>query len=148
MLPNKQKQRFPATPGIAVSSLCIYKDTACGVSEPPSTDRMFPLILVVSGGVDEVCPSHFANGSFRTIVTNVRFRCGHKMSAPACYNISCKVLLWQKCATGQAMCLFPQTLKTDFLCDRRKSVFTCWDSVPNPLNSPLPGLAAHSLPEH
>ena len=27
--PNKQKQRFPATPGTAVSSLCGYKDTAC-----------------------------------------------------------------------------------------------------------------------
>ena len=27
--PNKQKQRFPATPGTAVSSLCGNKDTAC-----------------------------------------------------------------------------------------------------------------------
>ena len=27
-------------------------------------------------------------------------------------------------------------LKTDFRRSRRKSVFACWDSVPNPLNSP------------
>ena len=30
-LPNKQKQRFPAPPEIAVSSLCGNKDTACQV---------------------------------------------------------------------------------------------------------------------
>ena len=30
--PNKQKQRFPATPGTAVSSLCGNKDTACEVA--------------------------------------------------------------------------------------------------------------------
>ena len=30
--PNKQKLRFPATPGTAVSSLCGNKDTACEVA--------------------------------------------------------------------------------------------------------------------
>lgn len=33
--PNKQKQRFPATPGTAVSSLCGYKDTACYNGDTP-----------------------------------------------------------------------------------------------------------------
>ena len=51
MLPNKQKQRFPAKPGTAVSSLCIYKDIACKVSEPPSTVRFEQLILVVTNVV-------------------------------------------------------------------------------------------------
>ena len=32
-LPNKQKQRFPAEPGTAVSSLCGNKDTACGIAK-------------------------------------------------------------------------------------------------------------------
>lgn len=32
MPPNKQKQRFPASPGTAVSSLCGNKDTACKVA--------------------------------------------------------------------------------------------------------------------
>ena len=34
--PNKQKLRFPATPGTAVSSLCGNKGTACKVATPPS----------------------------------------------------------------------------------------------------------------
>ena len=33
--PNKQKLRFPATPGTAVSSLCGNKDTACQVAKVP-----------------------------------------------------------------------------------------------------------------
>ena len=33
--PNKQKQRFPATPGTAVSSLCGNKDTACYNGDTP-----------------------------------------------------------------------------------------------------------------
>ena len=44
--PNKQKLRFPATPGIAVLSICIYKCTACQVAYPhrilpfaPKTER-------------------------------------------------------------------------------------------------------------
>lgn len=32
--PNKQKQRFPASPGTAVSSLCGNKDIACQVAHP------------------------------------------------------------------------------------------------------------------
>ena len=52
MLPNKQKQRFPAEPRTAVSSLCIYKDIACKVSELPSTVRFEQLILVVTNVVN------------------------------------------------------------------------------------------------
>ena len=110
-LPNKQKQRFPATPGTAVSSLCGNKDTACKVSEPPPTGRMFPLILVVTN----------------MVITTF----GKRPSDPMC-------------ATGQAGRLYIQTLKTDFQRCRRKSVFACWGSTPDPLNSPLPGLAARS----
>ena len=33
--PNKQKLRFPATPGTAVSSLCGNKDTACYNGDTP-----------------------------------------------------------------------------------------------------------------
>ena len=53
----------------------------------------------------------------------------------------------RRCATGQAGRLYIQTLKTDFQRYRRKPVFACWDSVPNPLNNPLPGLAARSETE-
>ena len=112
MLPNKQKQRFPATPGTAVSSLCGNKDTACKVSEPPPTGRMFPLILVVTN----------------MVITTF----GKRPSDPMC-------------ATGQAGRLYIQTLKTDFQRCRRKFVFACWGSTPDPLNSPLPGLAARSV---
>ncbi len=62
MLPNKQKQRFPATPGTAVSRLCGNKDTACKVSEPPPTDRMFPLILVVTDCVITTFPKQLSTG--------------------------------------------------------------------------------------
>jgi len=100
--PNKQKQRFPAAPGIAVSGLCGNKDTACKVA---NYRQRFIL-----------------NSDFNRIVI-------------------------RRCATGQAGRLYIQTLKTDFQRYRRKPVFACWDSVPNPLNNPLPGLAARSETE-
>ena len=53
----------------------------------------------------------------------------------------------QRCATSQAGRLYIQTLKTDFQRSLRKSVFARWGSTPNPLNSPLPGLAARSETE-
>jgi len=101
MLPNKQKQRFPATPEIAVSSLCGNKGIACRVSEPPSTDRMFPLMAVVtefvtttSGGWSPMGWTKFVHPALLTchvesLLLMCGFgACGHKMSAPACYNIS------------------------------------------------------------
>lgn len=39
--PNKQKLRFPATPGAAVSSLCGYKDTACHFGASPGNSSSF-----------------------------------------------------------------------------------------------------------
>ncbi len=38
--PNKQKLRFPATPGTAVSSLCGNKGTACQVANPHQTCQL------------------------------------------------------------------------------------------------------------
>ena len=132
MFPNKQKQRFPATPGIAVSSLCIYKDTACRVSEPPSTDRWTkfvhptlltghfePLLPMCGFGADTKCPHQLVTTSHG------------------------KVALWQKCATGQAVHLWIQMLKTDFQRDRQKSVFTRWDSFPNPCFAEFCSAATH-----
>ena len=44
-------------------------------------------------------------------------------------------MLFTKCATWQAVYLFPQILKTDFQRDRRKSVFACWWLLPpNPFS--------------
>ena len=37
VLPQQQKLRVPATPGTAVSSLCIYKDIACDFGDTPKT---------------------------------------------------------------------------------------------------------------
>ena len=70
MLPNKQKRQFPVTPGIAVSSLCGNKDIACKVVNPPSTDKMFPLILVVTNCITTT----FAKRSKRPLTISIR--CG------------------------------------------------------------------------
>ena len=40
--PNKQKQRFPAAPGTAVSSLCGNKGTACKVCTEFGTKTVIP----------------------------------------------------------------------------------------------------------
>ena len=50
-----------------------------------------------------------------------------------------KVKVYWCFATWQAVSLFPQRLKTGFRRNRRKPVFACWDSIPNPLNSPVAG---------
>ena len=44
--PNKQKLRFPATPGTAVSSLCGNKDTACPVCTEFGTNLVIPSFQV------------------------------------------------------------------------------------------------------
>ena len=55
MLPNKQKRQFPVTPGIAVLSLCIYKDIACKVSEPAINGQN----VSVDFGGDQLYHHHF-----------------------------------------------------------------------------------------
>lgn len=50
---NKQKQRFPATTGIAFSSFCGYKGTDCKVSplqfmfSPPLVDKTEKLMALL-----------------------------------------------------------------------------------------------------
>ena len=50
--PNKQKQRFPASPGTAVSSLCGNKDIACQVAHPHKIPYCYIFApSLVSGGM-------------------------------------------------------------------------------------------------
>lgn len=65
--PNKQKQRFPAAPGTAVSSLCGNKGTACEVAKlsphnllqaPFMFDNLSNtanILFIHSGGVLQFC---------------------------------------------------------------------------------------------
>ena len=65
--PNKQKQRFPATPGTAVSSLCGNKDTACYNGDTPQKggddrpmQRFTPKLQWEGTGLPRHCLSCYA----------------------------------------------------------------------------------------